>query len=140
MKIELPVSLRINRPSEAVFDAFVNPEKINKFFCSDAKGTWAPNEDVVWRFGDEDIRVKVIEVSAPSRLKFKWTAHFVDYQTLVTIDFEPITATTTAVRLYESGWESDQEALKSALDHACGWENFLCSLKAWIEHGVDLRN
>lgn len=139
MKIELPVSLRINKPIPEIFQALVQPEKIRHFFCENMTGEWQPGGKVHWHFGAQRVDVDVVEVVPNELLKFRWQAHFVEYQTEVTIRFKLIEAGVTGVLIHETGWETDQIALKSALDHACGWENMLCSLKGWIEHGVDLR-
>ena len=39
----------------------------------------------------------------------------------------------------ERGWRTDEEGLKSSYGNCEGWTQMLCSLKAWIEHGINLR-
>ena len=39
----------------------------------------------------------------------------------------------------ESGWKTDREGLKGSHDNCSGWTHMAMCLKAYLEHGLDLR-
>ena len=39
----------------------------------------------------------------------------------------------------EEGWRENQDALKASYGNCQGWAQMLCALKAWLEHGINLR-
>jgi hypothetical protein len=43
------------------------------------------------------------------------------------------------VQISESGWRSDAEGLARSHDNAGGWMHMMCCLKAYLEHGINLR-
>ncbi len=45
----------------------------------------------------------------------------------------------TLVRISEAGWREGDAGLKAALGNCEGWTGMLCALKAYIEHGINLR-
>ncbi|WP_223181498.1 hypothetical protein [Sphingopyxis sp. LK2115] len=45
----------------------------------------------------------------------------------------------TLVEIAEEGWRENQGALKASYGHCEGWTQMLCALKAWLEHGINLR-
>jgi uncharacterized protein YndB with AHSA1/START domain len=139
MKIELPISLRINKSRDEVFRAFTDRALCRNFLCDAMSGEWKSGCEVNWVFGTFRTRIKVDEAIPNELLRFRWPALFTETETEVRIQFLNQEPGVSGVKLFETGWESDQDSLKSALDHACAWKNMLCRLKAWLEYGVDLR-
>lgn len=39
----------------------------------------------------------------------------------------------------ETGWPMDDEGVARALEQTAGWVDFLCSMKAYLVYGVNLR-
>jgi hypothetical protein len=39
----------------------------------------------------------------------------------------------------EQGWKTDAPGIKGSLDNCGGWTHMAMCLKAYIEHGIDLR-
>jgi uncharacterized protein YndB with AHSA1/START domain len=140
LKIEAPISLRINRPIPEVFSAFTDPLKAREYLCDAMTGEWKAGGNVVWRFGETNVVLKIQETIENEFLRFHWNgADFLDYETEVSIRFIPQEPGVTGVKILNSGFETNQISLKSALDACCGWENVLCRLKGWLEYGIDLR-
>lgn len=43
------------------------------------------------------------------------------------------------VRVAEGGWRETPAGLRSSYDDCGGWTQMRCCLKAWVEHGINLR-
>ncbi len=152
MDLKFEVSGRIARPVDEVFEAVVNPEKLSGYFTTGgAKGRLETGATVMWDFADFPgaFPVMVIEVEKNRRIILRWDAGDSDaetggeagtYQTLVTLRFEALEDGRTLVSIAEEGWRQTPAGLKSALGNKGGWMHMLCCLKAWIEHGINLRD
>ena len=62
LKIEAPISLRINKSIPEVFSAFIDPLKAREYLCDAMSGEWKAGSKVVWRFGETNIILKIQEV------------------------------------------------------------------------------
>ena len=47
--------------------------------------------------------------------------------------------TRTLVEIREEGWRENQGALEASYGNCQGWSQMLDALKAWVEHGINLR-
>ncbi len=47
--------------------------------------------------------------------------------------------TRTLVTTSEAGWRETDTGLKASYGNCMGWTQMLCALKAWVEHGINLR-
>ena len=45
----------------------------------------------------------------------------------------------TLVTIAEEGWRQTEGGLKGSYGNCMGWSQMLCALKAWVEHGINLR-
>ena len=63
----------------------------------------------------------------------------VGYRTRFSFTFESHGDGTTVLDS-ESGWRADSAGIASALDQCSGWTHFFASLKARLEHNVDLKH
>jgi uncharacterized protein YndB with AHSA1/START domain len=50
-----------------------------------------------------------------------------------------VDAKTTLVTINETGWPMDLEGVQRALGQTGGWTDFLSCLKAYVQHGINLR-
>jgi len=140
MDIQFIIRQRINRPVAEVFDAIVDPAKLTCYFMDAASGPLRAGTTVQWTWGSMTDDTIVDEVVTNERIVCRWVAYNVDYQTTCCFEFAAgDDANTTIVKVTESGWKEDQQGLNSAFDHCSGWQFMLLALKAWIEHGIDLR-
>ncbi|MGR4891445.1 SRPBCC domain-containing protein [Sphingopyxis sp. LARHCG72] len=109
---------------------------------------------VEWDFHDFPgaFPVYVIEVVADEKIVLEWQAsegeaHNIegsepkdaDYRTRVTMNFKGLDDGRTLVEIAEEGWRENQAALGASYGNCQGWSQMLCALKAWIEHGINLR-
>ena len=141
------VSGRIARPVDEVFEAVVDPDQLSRYFTTGgAKGRLERGATVTWDFADFPgaFPVEVVEVEPNRRIVLHWDANEGDgspagYQTTVTMEFEQLDDGRTLVSIAEHGWKDTDSALEASYGNCEGWTSALCCLKAWLEHGIDLR-
>ncbi|MCA1562401.1 MAG: SRPBCC family protein [Acidobacteria bacterium] len=142
MELKFRVHSKIGRPVSEVFDAVYNPDKLRRYFTTaSASGPLDEGKTVIWRFADysEDITVEVKQVVPGKLIVFEWASAEGGYNTRVEITFEAVDAHTTLVGISESGWHETPKGLSSSYENCQGWTQMLCCLKAFAEHGINLR-
>ncbi len=145
MDLRFKVQSKIQKPVSEVFDAVYNPKKLSGYFTT--AGASAPLDEgktVMWEFADYPgaFPVHVKQVVANKLIVFQWQAYESDkdpYDTTVEMQFEAIDPNSTLVTISESGWKETQEGLESSYGNCQGWMQMSCSLKAYIEYGINLR-
>jgi uncharacterized protein YndB with AHSA1/START domain len=147
MSLRFTVSGRIARPVHDVFEAIVDPEQLSGYFTTGgAKGRLETGATVTWDFADFPgaFPVDVAEVVADERIVLRWgAADAADgdpYQTTVTIELEALVGDRTLVKITEDGWRDTPDAQQASYGNCEGWTGMLIHLKAWIEHGLSLRD
>jgi uncharacterized protein YndB with AHSA1/START domain len=87
--------------------------------------------------------VTVVEAQPPRRLVIKWDGNATADDagtTTTTFEFEPIDGDTrTLVTITESAWRPTTDGATHAFGNCEGWTGMLAALKAWLEHGINLR-
>jgi hypothetical protein len=78
-----------------------------------------------------------VELADERHIRFGWSASGVP--TSVGIDVLPDGSESTVVKITESEWPMDHDGVARAMEQTAGWTDFLCSLKAYVVHGVNLR-
>jgi uncharacterized protein YndB with AHSA1/START domain len=53
--------------------------------------------------------------------------------------FEPLEDGRTLVSVAEEGWRETETGLRASYGNCQGWMQMLCALKAYKEHGINLR-
>ena len=143
MELKFTVSGRISKKIDEVFETVVNPDTLSKFFTTGgAKGRLATGAEVVWDFHDFPgaFPVRVQEVIPNERIVLQWEAEGNPGSwTTVTMTFQPLEEGRTLVRISEYGWPDTEIGLKGCLGNCEGWTGMLCAMKAWMEHGINLR-
>lgn len=145
-ELAFTVSGRIARPCAEVYEAVADPEQLSRYFTTGgARGRLEPGVDVTWDFHDFPGRfpVTVVEAQPPRRLVIKWDGNATADDagtTTTTFEFEPIDGDTrTLVTITESAWRPTIEGATHAFGNCEGWTGMLAALKAWLEHGINLR-
>lgn len=140
------VSSRINRPVNEVFAAVVEHEQLVKYFTDVSSGNLAEGERIVWHWkgwGDHPVTVRSVETGRRIELVLNskdWNKTREDaYDVRVIFEFEESDDGGTILSISESGWRTDAEGLKGSHDNCGGWMHMATCLKAFLEHGVDLR-
>jgi uncharacterized protein YndB with AHSA1/START domain len=142
--LSFTVSGRVARPVAEVYEAVADPEQLSRCFTTGgARGRLEQGADVTWDFADFPGRfpVTVVESDPPRRLVIRWEARDgLEAETTTTFEFEPIDdGERTLVTITESAWRADAGGAKSAFGNCEGWTGMLAALKAWVEHGINLR-
>lgn len=157
MEIRFRVAARIARPVAEVFEAVADPGKLSQYFTTGgADGRIKPGATVTWDFADYPgaFPVEVIEVVPNKRIVLQWPAYeaqppnldagehdesaIADYVTTVTMTFSEADGG-TLVEIAEEGWRDTPAAREGSYGNCQGWSQMLCCLKAWVEHGINLR-
>src|SRR5688500_15011815 len=132
MDLKFQVQVKSQRPVAEVFDGVVNPAKLSGYFVQKASGPMREGTTVQWTFaevpGDHDIVVR--QVVANDRIVFEWGAAEGGYNTTVEMQFVPLDATTTMVRISESGFRETPAGLAASYGNCGGWMHMGMCLKA----------
>ena len=160
MDLKFRVAARIAKPVHEVFEAVADPKQLSEYFTTGgAEGRLETGATVTWDFHDFPgaFPVEVVEILPDERIVLRWDAaegeppnlkdhegrgeHAnANYKTKVTMTFSPIDGgTRTLVEVKEEGWRETQGALEASYGNCQGWSQMLCALKAWLEHGINLR-
>lgn len=140
------VAGRIAKPVHEVFEAIVDPDQLSGYFTTGgAAGRLETGATVEWEFADFPgaFPVEVVEVVPDQRIVLRWEAADTSddqaHQTTVTIELAPLEDGRTLVTIAEEGWRDTPEGRTAAFGNCEGWTAMLIHLKAWIEHGLTLR-
>ncbi len=145
-ELSFTVSGRVARPCAAVYEAVADPKQLSAYFTTGgARGRLEPGAEVSWDFADFPgaFPVTVLEAEPPRRLVIEWdaepgTSHA--RATRVVFEFEPLDDDTrTLVTITETAWRATPEGATAAFGNCQGWTGMLAALKAWLEHGINLR-
>ena len=135
-------SVVIHQPREKVYRAVVDPTELARYFVDEASGPLETGNTVIWRWQEERDETHCEEATENERLVLTWKPYKVtDYTTRCTITFQPTKEEgATKVELEEVGWRDDETGVASMVEHSSGWTHMLLCMKAYLEHGVDLRH
>ena len=141
MDPKFTVQLKIRKPPAEVFDAVVKPDRLSGYFVQSANGPLVEGKTVKWKFAEapQSFDVIVREVSKNERIVFEWPSDSGDYNTRVEMVFKRLDDDSTLVQISESGWRPDPGGMKASYGNAGGWMHMMCSLKAYLEYGINLR-
>ena len=136
MKLISQATLQIQKPIEEVFEGIVNPTKMTKYFISESSGRLESGKEVIWKFPEFADRylVKDIKIETNRSVSFVW-----DPETVVNIVLEVLPNKSTIVKVTENGKEFNEHNLNWVIENTGGWANFLASMKAYLEYGIQLR-
>ncbi len=149
MELKFEVNAKIQKPVSDVFEAVRNPTTLSRYFTSG--GASAPLKEgttVEWGFADVpesrgggSVRfpVKVTRVIDDELIEFEWKAADGDYSTRVQMRFKSLGPSDTLVSITETGWKETPSGLASSYSNCGGWTQMACSLKAYVEYGINLR-
>ena len=106
-----------------------------------AKGRLEAGNTLTWEFADfpGPFDVEAVEADSPRVLVFDWLHPLGSGMNRVTFRFEPVESSRCKVSVTESGWTADSAGLSLAFGNCMGWRHMLASMKAWLDHGVQLR-
>jgi uncharacterized protein YndB with AHSA1/START domain len=139
------VQTKIKRPVADVFDAIVSSERMKNYFVDGASSDLIEGKEITWRwdhYGENPVTVRkvvaneLIELAIDSK---EWDKTRDEaYEVLVIFEFEAL-EDGTMLSISEAGWKTDADGLKGSHDNCGGWTHMAMCLKAYLEHGIDLR-
>ena len=136
--LQVKTQMEIAKPVHQVFEAIVDPEKMSHYFISSGTGRMQAGKTVHWKFdkgGGLDARVERTE---PDRfVSFVWSAS--GTEAVVAMELVPVGDGGTVVKISESEWPPDEKGIARCIEQTQGWTHFLCCMKAYLEHGINLR-
>lgn len=136
----------ISRSTEQVYEAVADPRQLSRYFTTGgAQGRLETGATVTWDFADfpGSFPVKVISAEQSRHITLGWGG--IDTvgdtnSTTVTFTFEAVDDyTRTKVTITESAWLPTAEGVQDAFNNSMGWTGMLSAMKAWLEHGINLR-
>jgi len=141
--LQAPVAkaqMLIRRPVARVFEAFVDPAITSRFWFSKGSGRLEAGRQVRWdweMYGfSAPVDVKAVEENR--RILVEWNGP--DTPTSVEWTFEPEAEDRTFVTVKNWGFHGDADkVVAQALDSAGGFSFVLAGLKAFLEHGIELK-
>jgi uncharacterized protein YndB with AHSA1/START domain len=141
MEPKFQVQLKIQRPVAEVFDAVIDPKKLSGYFTKSASGPLAEGATVKWTFTEVEgeTPVKVRQIVKNERIVLEWPADEGGYDTRIEMAFKPLEGNATLVQISESGWRDTPKGIESSYGNCGGWMHMQCCLKAYLEHGINLR-
>ena len=124
-------TMLIRRPVNEVFNAFVDPSTLTKFWLEASSGPLAAGARVTWNFmvpGATEV-VTVTAFERPEHIEFAWSDGV-----QVKLHFEARVGETTRVEVRVSGF-AQKNQLEQAINATEGFSIVLCDLKTLLETG-----
>ena len=136
--ITVKVEDRIARPAADVFEAIVDPAKMAQYFISRGSARLAPGTKVDWEWSDvgAKLAIEVAQLEPDAKIGFAWSATGVP--TKVTLMLAP-DGDATKIVATEGPFALTDEGAARAMGQTQGWTDFCCCLKAYLQHGINLR-
>jgi uncharacterized protein YndB with AHSA1/START domain len=140
MNIDVKVKDKILKPIQEVFSAIVEPEKLSSFFISRASAPLKAGQTIIWHFDDVagQLPVTVNRIKENEEISFEWKASGIIAN--VEIHLNSIDANSTSITITEKSFPFDQIGVSKALQQTQGWTDFICSMKAFLYVGINLRS
>lgn len=147
MKPEFEVFAHVSKPPREVYEAVADPAQLSRYFTTGgAVGRLEAGRTVQWDFHDFPgaFPVEVVEAVPGTRIVLRWGRNEggkpTGEQNTVTFAFAPVEGgKRTKVSVRESGWSATPVGLEASYGNCMGWSQMLAALKAWVEHGINLR-
>lgn len=130
----------IRKPATQVFEALVDPAITSRFWFSRGSGRLEAGKKVRWDWEMYGFSTEadVKEIEENRRILLEWDGP--DHPTSVEWTLEPRGEDRTFVTVKNWGFAGDPgKVVATALDSMGGFSFVLASLKAFLEHGVELK-
>jgi uncharacterized protein YndB with AHSA1/START domain len=138
--LEVNTQLRITVAANEVYEAIVDPDLMSGYFISSGSARLDSGQEITWQWAEVDIEatVRPQKIEQAKLISFLWFAG--SKEGLVTITLKELEEHATLVQINESGWVADEQGIKRCIEETQGWMHMLCCLKAYLEHGINLRS
>jgi uncharacterized protein YndB with AHSA1/START domain len=136
-RITVKVEARIARPVAEVLEAIVDPARMTQYFISRGSARMTSGAELEWEWADVGAKLAIhVRAVEADKVTFLWSA--TGTPTQVTLALEP-DGGSTKITATELPFELSEEAAARAIGQTQGWTDFCCSLKAYLQHGINLR-
>lgn len=139
-QLQIKTAIQINKPREEVFEAIVDPVKMSNYFISRSSGKMEEGKSLEWKFPEfeETVPITVKDIKPKEYISFEWEGAK-GKKLLVEINLLEVQDRETVVKITEGKMEADEAGITWYGGNTEGWANFLACLKAFMEHGINLR-
>lgn len=132
----------VRAPPEMVFDAFVNPEKMRRFWFQRKDSGLREKSTVTFYIGEGDkafgFPARIIELVPHSLIHIRWGEE--GSTTTMRWALKATDEGDTVLTIEESGFRgTDAEIIARALDSTGGFNQVIVAAKALIEHDVAMQ-
>lgn len=130
--------MMIRRPVDEVFNAFIDPSATRNFWFTRSSGKLERHKTVTWEWEMYNVSasVWVKEIVENSKIVIEWG----EPATNVEFQFTTLSDGSTYVQVIESGYlETGDKLVKHIIDSTAGFTTVLDGLKAYLEHGINLK-
>jgi len=146
-RLEFSVSGFVGRPRAEVYEAVADPARLSSYFTTGgAVGRLETGATVQWDFADFPgaFPVTVIEAVAGERIVIRWAGDgrttLDGGETETVFEFRAVDGgARTEVVISEAAWKPTEGGAGAAFGNCMGWTGMLAAMKAWLEHGINLR-
>ena len=138
-KLITTAGIQIQQPVSKVFEAIVDPSQMTNYWISKSSGRMEEGKTLTWSFPEFDMEfpVRVGKVVKDELITFYWDSE--DGKELkVEFIFAPY-GVDTVIKVTESAMENNEAGIAWLAGNTEGWANFMACLKAWLDHGINLR-
>ena len=138
-KLIAKASIQIRKPINEVFEAIVDPHKMNHYFIKSSTGQLETDKTVEWTFPEfpDSFPVTGKKITYNTYISFDWSGGLPNQ--LVEIVLSPFGDYSTVVKITEHEMSDDAEGILIMMRQTEGWANFLACLKAYLEYDINLR-
>lgn len=132
--------MKILKPVNQLFEAFVNPSEIGNFWFSSSSERWEQGKTITLKYDEYNAQGDIIitEIELNKKIVFYWGT--ADEGHRVTITLTDLGGSESIIEVKEEGFhENDDKVISQLLDNKEGWVYMLTCLKGYLEYGVNLR-
>lgn len=138
-KLTAKASIQIQKPINEVFEAIVDPNKMNHYFIKSSTGGLETDKTVEWTFPEfpDSFPVTGKTIRPNSYISFDWSGGLPNQ--LVEIALSTFGENATVIKITEHEMNNDADGILMMMRQTEGWANFLACMKAYLEYGINLR-
>jgi uncharacterized protein YndB with AHSA1/START domain len=129
--------MRIRKPADEVFNAFINPEITTNFWFTKSSGKLEAGKNVQWDWEMYNVSAiaYVKEIVKDEKIVIEWG----QLARKVEFTFKSLSDNTTYVVIKESGYvETGNDLINVIKDSTGGFTTVLDGMKAYLEFGIKL--
>ncbi|MCM3439605.1 SRPBCC family protein [Metabacillus halosaccharovorans] len=139
MNTEVTAKMKIRKPTNVVFEAIVDPEKIGNFWFSSSSERWEQGKKVILKYDEYHAEgvINIVELKENKKIAFSWGEEH-NEKTIVTMMLKESDNGSTIIEVNETGLkEEDPEVINKMMGQKEGWVYMLSCLKCYVENDIN---